>query len=205
MLARASVVLGPSCSRAIDELPVESSLASDNRVEPELFPDVFGSATSHGPRRLSIAEQVENSCGHQTGGSGRDQQASLSVANDIAAAGHRRGHDWHSCECRLEKHPRHAFPILSRERKHIRKREQRGDVRSRSYRLHVRRMALDLGLRHRKRPFELRGPTSRKRTSGRVSCTRAAASSSAGIPFCRVIRVTVITTSASPSPSSLRS
>ena len=153
MFTRAFVIFEPSCNRAINELPVESGLASDNGFEPKLLPDVLGGATSHGPRLLSIAEQVENSCGHNAGGSGRDQKAGLSVTNDIAAAGHGRGHDWHSCKCRLEKYPRYAFPILGGKREDVREREQGGDVGSQPYRLHVGRMALDLGLRHRERPF----------------------------------------------------
>jgi hypothetical protein len=124
LLERVSVIFEPTPARAINEVPVESGLTSDNVFEGEFLPDALGRATCHGSPILSIAQQVENFCSQHPGCSGRNQEAIPSVANDLGATGHGSGHDWHTGERRLEKHPWHAFPILGRKREYIREREQ---------------------------------------------------------------------------------
>src|SRR5205823_10782992 len=76
----------------------------------------------------------------------------------FAASWHARCHDWHPSECRFEEHARDALAILRRKCEQVGKLQQRRHVRPRADRRDIRRMLVDLSLRNRQRALGFTRP-----------------------------------------------
>ena len=70
---------------------------------------------------------------------------------------------------------------------------------------HIGRVAIELGLGDRQRTLALARPDEQKAHAGSGLTDQSGRLEQVGMPFCRVRRVTVITTSLPPSPSAWRS